>query len=92
MNNHQHKLRTTWTKKNHDLFSSSSSIIMWGSRLLLTVSTADISVLQSAEVVQLYPQAVYPLYSFTLFKFKNQNEHFRGEWLGIHYEVFTEYT
>jgi hypothetical protein len=60
MNNHQHKLKTTWTKKDHDLFSSSSSIIMWGSRLLITVSTADISVLHSAEVVQLYPQAVYP--------------------------------
>jgi hypothetical protein len=28
---------------------------------LLTVSTADISILHSAEVVQLYPQAVYPL-------------------------------
>jgi hypothetical protein len=61
INNHQHKLRTTWTKKDHDLFSSSSSIIMWGSRLLLPVSTADISVLYSAEVVQLYPQVVYPL-------------------------------
>jgi hypothetical protein len=31
------------------------------SRLLITVSTTDISVLHSAEVVQLYPQAVYPL-------------------------------
>jgi hypothetical protein len=30
-------------------------------RLLITVSTADISVLHSSEVVQLYPQAVYPL-------------------------------
>jgi hypothetical protein len=61
MNNHQHKLRSTWTIKDHDLFSSSSSIIMWGSRLLITVSTAHISVLHSVEVVQLYPQAVYPL-------------------------------
>jgi hypothetical protein len=61
INNHQRKLRTTWTIKDHDLFSSSSSIIMWGSRLLLTVSMTDISVLHSAEVVQLYPQAVYPL-------------------------------
>jgi hypothetical protein len=34
---------------------------MRGSMLLLTVSTADISVLHSAEVVQLYPQAVYPI-------------------------------
>jgi hypothetical protein len=29
--------------------------------LLLTVSMTDISVLHSAEVVQLYPQAVYPI-------------------------------
>jgi hypothetical protein len=29
--------------------------------LLLTVSTTDISVLHSAEVVQLYPQAMYPI-------------------------------
>jgi hypothetical protein len=29
--------------------------------LLLTVSTADISVLHSVEVVQLYPQAMYPI-------------------------------
>jgi hypothetical protein len=33
---------------------------MWESRLLLTVSMADISVLHSTEVVQLYPQAMYP--------------------------------
>jgi hypothetical protein len=31
------------------------------SRLLLTMSTADISVLHYAEVVQLYPQDVYPI-------------------------------
>jgi hypothetical protein len=61
INNHQHKLRTTWIIKDHDLFSSSSSIIMWGFRLLLTVSTTDTSVLHSAEVVQLYSQAVYPI-------------------------------
>jgi hypothetical protein len=29
--------------------------------LLLTVSAADISVLHSAELVQLYPQAMYPI-------------------------------
>jgi hypothetical protein len=29
--------------------------------VLLTVSTADISVLHTIEVVQLYPQAMYPL-------------------------------
>jgi hypothetical protein len=43
-------------------FLSLSSIIMWGSRLLLTVSMTDISVLHSVEVVQLYPQAKYPIY------------------------------
>jgi hypothetical protein len=31
------------------------------SRSLITGSTADISVLHSAEVVQLYPQAMYPI-------------------------------
>jgi hypothetical protein len=31
------------------------------SKPLITVSTTDISVLHSAEVVQLYPQAVYPV-------------------------------
>jgi hypothetical protein len=31
--------------------------------LLLTVNMANISVLYSADVVQLYPQVVYPLYT-----------------------------
>jgi hypothetical protein len=30
-------------------------------QVALTVSMADISVLHSVEVVQLYPQAVYPI-------------------------------
>jgi hypothetical protein len=40
----------------HDLSPSSSLIIMWGSRTLLTVSMANRLVLHSAEVVHLYPQ------------------------------------
>jgi hypothetical protein len=55
---------------------------MWGSRLLITVSMADISVLHSVEVVQLYPQIMG----------RPNRKHFQGEWLEIHYEAFTEYT
>jgi hypothetical protein len=48
-------------KQNRSQFiPSSSSIIMWGSRLLIIPSTTDISILQSEEVVQLHPQAMYP--------------------------------
>jgi hypothetical protein len=42
-------------------YPSLSLIIMCGSKLLLTISTTDILVLHSSEVVQLYPQAMYPL-------------------------------
>jgi hypothetical protein len=34
---------------------------MWGSELLMTVSTASIPVLHSAEVVHLYPQVMLPI-------------------------------
>jgi hypothetical protein len=34
---------------------------MWGSEPLMTVSTADIPVLRSAEVAHLYPQVVLPI-------------------------------
>jgi hypothetical protein len=40
--------------REHDLSPSSSSIIMWRSRLLLTVSTANQLVLHSAEVVHFH--------------------------------------
>jgi hypothetical protein len=33
---------------------------MWGSELIMIVSTADILVLHSAEVAHLYPQDVFP--------------------------------
>jgi hypothetical protein len=51
---HKHMANIT---KEHDLSPTLSLIIMWGSRPLLTVSTANQLVLQSAEVVHLYPQA-----------------------------------
>ena len=35
---------------------------MWGSEPLLTVSTASIPVLHSAEVAHLYPQVVLPIF------------------------------
>jgi hypothetical protein len=35
---------------------------MWVSEPLMTVSTADIPVLHSAEVVHLYPQVMLPIY------------------------------
>ena len=37
-------------------------LIMWGSELLMTVSTASIPVLHSAEVVHLYPQVMLPIF------------------------------
>jgi hypothetical protein len=40
--------------REHDLSLYSSSIIMWGSRPLLTVSTANQLVLHSAEVVHFH--------------------------------------
>jgi hypothetical protein len=36
-------------------------LIMWVSELLMTVSTADISVLHFVEIVCLYPQAILPI-------------------------------
>jgi hypothetical protein len=64
------KLRTTLTKLNHlraikhdfSIFKFNYHVRV---RLLLTVSTTDISVLHSTEVAQLYPQAVYPLYHWS---------------------------
>jgi hypothetical protein len=40
--------------RDHDLSSSSSSIIMWGSLLLLTVSMTNRLVLHSADVVHFH--------------------------------------
>ena len=47
----------------YQINSSSSSIIMRGSRPLVIVSTADISVLHSTEVAYLYPQVAFPVYA-----------------------------
>jgi hypothetical protein len=51
----RHKHMASITRE-HDLSTSLSSLIMWESRLLLTVSTANRLVLHSAEVVHLYPK------------------------------------
>jgi hypothetical protein len=48
---HKNMARIT---REHDLSPSSSSIIMWGSRPLLTMSTANRFVLHSAEVVHFH--------------------------------------
>jgi hypothetical protein len=37
-------------------------LIMWGFEPLMTVSTANIPVLYSAEVAHLYPQVVLPIF------------------------------
>jgi hypothetical protein len=38
------------------------NLIMWGSELLMTVSTASIPVLHSAEVAHIYAQVMLPIY------------------------------
>jgi hypothetical protein len=50
----RHKHMASITSE-HDLNTSLSSLIMWGSRPLLTVSTAN-QLVHSADVVHLYPQ------------------------------------
>jgi hypothetical protein len=51
----RHKHMASITRE-HDLSPSSSLVIMWGSRPLLTMSTANQLVLHSTEVAHLYPQ------------------------------------
>jgi hypothetical protein len=64
---HQHKYITSISSKPLEpkrttiYFHLQVQLSCEESKLLLTVSTTDISVLHSVEVVQLYPQAVYPL-------------------------------
>ena len=52
----------------------------------MTVSTANQLVLNSVEVAHLYPQVVFLM----LPEFAKPLNTFFGEWLGIHYEVFTK--
>ena len=52
----------------------------------MTVSTANRLVLHSADVAHLYPQVVSPM-SPEVASLLNT---FFGEWLEIHYEVFTK--
>ena len=53
---------------------------------LMTVSTTNRLVLHSGEVAHLYPQVVSPM-SPEVASLLNTSF---GEWLGIHYEVFTK--
>jgi hypothetical protein len=71
--------------KNHDLISSLSLIIMWGSKPLLIVSTAVRSVFTLQRLYTL-PTVCVPHVARVCKALK----HFRGECLGVHYEAFTK--
>jgi hypothetical protein len=58
---------------------------MWGSKLLVIMSTVDISVFTL--------QRLYTLPTIHVSHVAQGREplkHFQGEWLGIHYEAFTK--
>jgi hypothetical protein len=60
---------------------------MWGSKLLVTVSTTDIPILHYAEVAHLDPQDVFylsPRVDRTL-------KHFQGELVRVHCEAFPKF-
>jgi hypothetical protein len=60
---------------------------MWVSELLMTVSTADIPILHSADVAHIYPQAVIPIYHRVM----NPIHLFRWGEAGCHYEAFPKF-
>jgi hypothetical protein len=60
---------------------------MWGSELLMTVSTASIPVLHSVEVAHLYPQVMLHIYQETA----NPIHLYRGGEAGYHFEAFTKF-
>ena len=62
-------------------------LIMWVSEPLMTVSTASIPVLHSAEVAHLYPQAVLPICQGVM----NPIHLYQGSEAGYHYEAFTKF-
>jgi hypothetical protein len=63
-------------------------LIMWVSELLMTVSTASIPVLDSAEVVHLYPQVVLPILPWG---WSDPIHLYQGSEGGYHYETFTKF-
>jgi hypothetical protein len=60
---------------------------MWVSEPLMIVSTADIPVLHSAEVVQLYPQVVSPICNGVV----RTPYLYQGSEAGKHYEAFPKF-
>jgi hypothetical protein len=60
---------------------------MWGSELLMTVSTADIPVLHSAGVAHLYPQVMLLICQEKV----NPIHLYRVGEAGKHYEAFTKF-
>jgi hypothetical protein len=62
-------------------------LIMWVSDPLMTVSTASILVLHSAEVAHLYPQVVLPICHGV----DHPIHLYQGSEAGYHYEAFTKF-
>jgi hypothetical protein len=60
---------------------------MLGSKLLMTVSMADIPVLHYVEVAHLYPQVVLPFAKGSRLPIHL----YRGDETGYHYEAFTKF-
>jgi hypothetical protein len=60
---------------------------MWGSKLLMTVSMADILVLHSVKVIYLYPQVVSPICQGG----STPIHLYRGDKAEQHYEAFPKF-
>jgi hypothetical protein len=61
-------------------------LIMWVSEPLMTVSTASIPVLHSAEVAHLYPQVMLPICHWS-----DSIHLYLGSEAGYHYKAFTKF-
>jgi hypothetical protein len=72
--------------RNHKLIYSLSLIITGGSNPLVNVSTADISVLHSREVVHFHHNSCSPKSP----RFARPLNTSFCEWRGVHYEAFTK--
>ena len=59
---------------------------MGGSKLLMIMSTDDISVLHSVEVIHFHHKSCLPI----LYEFARPLNTSFGEWRGSHYELFTK--
>jgi hypothetical protein len=63
-------------------------LIMWVSEPLMTVSTASIPVLHSAELAHLYPQVVF---THLPQSWSDPIHLYQGSEAGYHYEAFTKF-